>query len=133
MGKNLIPSIAKELGVEIGEVFGIKNSDYKYQFTDTCLVCCPYLDSQQEMPNTLGMLVCGKREIVKIPFEPKNGDKYYTYSLLSKDLRITSATWQSDVYDYARKKLGWIFRNQKEAENAQYEKYHELMGRNLVE
>lgn len=34
MTKNLVPLIVKELGLEIGEVFTIRNAEFQYRFSD---------------------------------------------------------------------------------------------------
>lgn len=34
MTKNLVPLIVKELGLEIGEIFTIRNAEFQYRFSD---------------------------------------------------------------------------------------------------
>lgn len=68
--RNLIPLIAKELGVEMGEEFKISNQHYVYKFTEDGLIgiksngtfsaSCVFLE-----------LISGKGNIIKLPPKPK--------------------------------------------------------------
>ena len=59
MNKNLIPTIAENLGVKVGEVFYIRNSLDKYMFTDKDLIY--YNDGIKEWKHSkmLNMFVNG--------------------------------------------------------------------------
>lgn len=70
MAKNLIPEIAKMLGVELGEEFKIKGYDgLTYKLTDNGLELTT-VDGQKTKwfdHGALNSLLKGKMEIVKLP------------------------------------------------------------------
>lgn len=95
MGKNLIPQIAKILGVELYEEFKIKDrhgeliSDKTYKFGKNTLLYC-YQDDDicyTASRTTLQSLLNGKYEIVKIPWKPK---KMNTTGHLNSHLKMES-------------------------------------------
>lgn len=122
MAKNLIPGIAKMLGVELGEKFEIKG--YKglvYKFVDDELIVnstddkgCSGLTANM----TLVSLLKGKREIVKLPWKPRKGDVYYSFALLG-DTWVVRPLWCGDFpNEYALFDKGWVYRTKEEAEAA---------------
>lgn len=122
MSKNLIPEIARMLGVEVGEKFGIKG--YKglvYKFVDDELIVnstddkgCSGLTANM----TLVSLLKGKREIVKLPWKPREGEKYWTFGSAQLQWNVTSYCWYGNPDDVAMFKAGWIYRTREEAEAA---------------
>jgi hypothetical protein len=134
---NLIPIIAKELGVEIGEEFRIKDEsgvdeDF-HRFTDCGLV---YYDqamcSWQESAMIL-KLIDGSAEVVKKPFEPKDGETYWYVTWNDDELGSTISVWYEGPKEYAVKYCGNIFRTQAEAEKHKFEIYEKLTGRKWEE
>jgi hypothetical protein len=119
MAKNLIPGIAKMLGVELGEKFEIKG--YKglvYKFVDDELIVnstddkgCSGLTANM----TLVSLLKGKREIVKLPWKPKKGDVYSTFGLLGDKWIVRSLWWGGFPEEYALLDKGWVYRTHGEA------------------
>jgi hypothetical protein len=119
MAKNLIPGIAKMLGVELGEKFEIKG--YKglvYKFVDDELIVnstddkgCSGLTANM----TLVSLLKGKREIVKLPWKLKKGDVYYTFELLGDKWVVRSFWWGGFPNEYALLDKGWVYRTREEA------------------
>lgn len=123
---NLIPVIAKELGVEIGEEFAIKGIEKtKYRFQSDML--------EASTINTVwicsGLYInrLAEVEIIKLPFEPKNGEKYWTYK--DTDFNIATDIWNGFVSDYMNKNCGCVFRTKQEAIKARPAKYKELTGK----
>lgn len=121
--ENLIPEIAKMLGVEVGEGFEVKG--YKgltYQFTDDELIVYDNKNTETEYTTanmTLVSLLKGEREIVKLPWKPKIGDTYWTFYINDVDLLdIDWYIWHKDVDDLARVKAGWAYRTVEDAEEA---------------
>lgn len=141
---NLIPKIAEMLGVEIGEEFKLKqtNGDIKsakyrfrnigdqtiYEHTDFCgdwTMC-----SAEEV----GLLVLGKHEIVKLPFEPKDGEQYWFIGLYDEKPTVMHTIWNSaDMTHYERKYSGNVFRGFDDSHKMQYEIYEKLTGRKWEE
>lgn len=122
MAKNLIPGIAKMLGVELGEKFEIKG--YKglvYKFVDDELIVnstddkgCSGLTANM----TLVSLLKGKREIVKLPWKPKKGETIYSFTLMYGNWVVYSYVWLNSPCDYALLGKGWVYRTEAEAEAA---------------
>lgn len=123
MSKNLIPEIAKMLGVELGEEFKIKGYDgLTYKLTDNGLELTT-VDGQKTKwfdNGALNSLLKGKMEIVKLPWKPKKGETYWTFILYDSDIRlgIEPHKWLDDIFDFALFKAGWIYRSYEEAEAA---------------
>ena len=123
MAKNLIPEIARMLGVEIGEEFKIKGREgaiYKF-IVDGLLVS--YDDAEKVYIATnvpLVGLVRGDIEIVKLPWKPKKGEKYwgFWYSQLNDTWLVILYTWGNNPEDFAFYKAGWVFHTKKEAKAA---------------
>ena len=124
MSKNLIPEIAKMLGVELGEEFKIKGYDgLTYKLTDAGLELTT-VDGQKTKwfdHGALNSLLKGKMEIVKLPWKPKKGELVYTFCFCigSNDKwTVTWRHWENRVEEIALLKAGWIYRSRAEAERA---------------
>lgn len=134
MAKNLIPEIAKMLGVEIGETFYIKepnNNAVLYKITDTGLfsICQGRESTNVYEPIMFCNIIAGDIEIIKLPWEPKQGECYFHPEVLSK--RVGHSRWIGDNYDYAFKALGMIYRTKAEAKAHFAKDYRKLTGRKL--
>lgn len=123
MAKNLIPEIAKMLGVEIGEEFKIKGDDefMVYRFDSDGLKLTH--DSGTEIATIYANvafvgLVNGKDEIIKLPWKPKKGDAYYTFEIFRGKWVVRSLWWTGAPCTYALLDKGWVFRTKEEAEDA---------------
>ena len=123
MAKNLIPEIARMLGVEIGEEFKIKGREgaiYKF-IVDGLLVSDDDAEKVYIATNVpLVGLVRGDIEIVKLPWKPKKGEKYwgFWYSQLNDAWLVILYTWGNNPGDFAFYKAGWVFHTKKEAKAA---------------
>lgn len=118
MAKNLIPEIAKMLGVELNEEFKIKGREgaiYKF-IADGLLVSD---DDAEKVYTTAHMplvgLVRGDIEIVKLPWKPKKGDVYSTFGLLGDKWIVRSLWWGGFPEEYALLDKGWVYRTHGEA------------------
>ena len=122
MSKNLIPEIAKMLGVEIGEEFKVKGDDETtYSFTDDGLkliynggIGIAEISSDAAFID----LVNGKDEIVKLPWKPKERDIFYSFSTTYGKWVVRSNMWAGAPCDYALLDKGWVYRTKEEAEDA---------------
>lgn len=123
MAKNLIPQIAHMLGVELGEEFKIKGYDgLIYKLTDAGLELTT-VDGQKTKwfdHGALNSLLKGKFEIVKLPWKPKEGEKYwgFWYSSLNDAWIVLLYTWGNNPADFAFYKAGWVYRTKEEAQAA---------------
>ena len=133
MAKNLIPEIAKLLGVEIGEKFMANDRGVN-------VLCGIYEDGLCKLnhdgskrpgfgDDLLGKILRGKSEIVKLPWEPQEGDMYYI--LNTRALFIESFMWDNGTFDYLAKNMGIIYRTKAEAEAHLEEDYKRLTGKPL--
>lgn len=122
MAKNLIPEIAKMLGVELGEAFKVKGDDETtYIFTDDGLKLTydggiGIVEISSDV--AFAALVNGKDEIVKLPWKPKKGDVYFTFELLDGKWVVRSFWWGGFPNEYALLDKGWIYRTCEEAQAA---------------
>lgn len=81
MTKNLIPEIAKMLGVQISEEFKVTDSELTYRFTMKHLESYCEGDSWRLChPDALVNLIEGRCEVIKLPWCPQCGDKFWTYA-----------------------------------------------------
>ena len=139
---NLIPKIAEMLGVEVGEEFklkqtsgDIKSAKYRfrnigdqiiYEHTDFCG------DWTMCSAEAVGLLVLGKHEIVKLPFEPKAGEVYWYVYWVTDYIRVTCTPFADDDMHYHHKYCGNCFRTEAEAEREKYNIYEKLTGMKWV-
>ena len=131
MGKNLIPVIAKELGVKIGEEFNVtgyaKTIRFKFDKTgllwiDECEKIWAYTDV-----STFFRLIDGDNEVIKPPFKPKENEKYWTY--FGDKFSVEYTFWGNTTFDYGFESIGCVFRTKEEAIKARPAKYKELTGK----
>lgn len=145
MNKSLIPAIANLLGVELGERFkvcskGCAEIDFplftnEYFLDEKGGLMCSNEDSFCKVNDAsmLGNIILGEFEIMKLPWSPKDGDKYYTIGFTGSSIKpyITWYIWNGHVIDYTRLKLGLIYRTEKEAMVHMSEDYERLTGKKL--
>ena len=139
MSKNLIPEIAKLLGVEMEEAFKIRRPDYEvcengiYAFFENEGLMKK--NEQAEFDNNSSIefedLCLGNYEVVKIPWEPKKDERYYIPSVSNQC--VQKYFWHEYTLDFAMKALGMIYRTKEEAEAHLEEDYEKLTGRKLHE
>lgn len=121
MAKNLIPEIARMLGVEIGEEFKIKGREgVIYKFIVDGLIVSD--DDAEKVYTTANMpligLVRGDIEVVKLPWKPKKGDVYSTFGRLGDKWVVRSLWWGGFPEEYALLDKGWVYHSEKEAQAA---------------
>lgn len=119
MGKNLIPDICKMLGVEVGEKFKIKGhtSETIYSIEDDGHIeVAPCFLSNIN----LRRLLSGDFEIVKLSWEPKEKEKFWSFYFLPNGFLMAAVRrWNSESIEHlALLKAGWVYRTQEEAEAA---------------
>lgn len=124
MAKNIIPEIAKMLGVELGEEFKIKEYGERiYRFDNSGLQLI-YDNGVRNLNITANMalscLLSGDIEIVKLPWKPKKDETFYTFGIHATENKwvVVSVKWWDNVKNLALYKIGWIYRSQAEAEAA---------------
>ena len=131
---NLIPKICEMLGIEVGEEFKLHWNCVEqtgiFRFTNYRLES-KFKDKEDWGEcSVLTELLNGGITIVKIPFEPKDGDRYFRIFLYSDgDIDVCSDTWMDWTTDYMCKYCGNCFRTKAEAEKHKYEVYERLTGK----
>lgn len=133
---NLIPKIAKELGVEIGEEFCIKDEsgideDF-HRFTDCGLVYYDQAMCEWQESARIIDLIDGRAEVVKKPFKPKEQELYWHVYVGDGEIGNTRFS-SGNTNDLMRVYCGNCFRTEKEAEAHKYEIYEKLTGRKWEE
>lgn len=131
MAKNYMADVAKVLGVELGEKFKVAERGCRYETVYYFDRNGAWDEDGQVADAIIPALLIGSYEIVKLPWKPKYGDKYYTYYTNGEEWLIWDSTWSGDVSDYARLKSGIVFRTSQEALNALPQRYKELTGKEL--
>lgn len=121
MAKNLIPEIARMLGVELGEEFKIKGREgviYKF-IVDGLIVSDDDAEMEWTSVNTIfDELLSGRLEIVKLPWKPKYGEDYYSFVLVYGKWVVQELWWRGFPEEYALLSKGWVYRSEKEAQAA---------------
>ena len=122
MAKNLIPEIARMLGVEIGEEFKVEGvADKTYKFIIDELIVCGEKNANHGYVSANMMLVSlakGDIEIVKLPWKPKKGDVYFTFVLMDDKWGVGSLHWGGFPNEYALLDKVWVYRTRAEAQAA---------------
>lgn len=133
MNKNIMSQIAQLLGVELGEEFkvNIATEDEIFRITEIGLELKKLESGSSDtgkttfqvwktIPSSFVKLCTGEAKIVKLPFNPKQGDVYWTFyrSTFSDKWLVTSVTWANTVTDIAKLKVGWCYRTEAEAKSA---------------
>ena len=128
MRKNYMAEVAKLLGVELGESFKITSDtqgdypgDYQnyYRFTENN--CFEFSDDGVEWKMTtaaalLKYILMGDIRIVKLPWKPRKGEKYYIpyISTQQKGMHVTYY-WNNDHIDIEHYRMGLVCKTPEEA------------------
>lgn len=126
---NYMEQVAKMLGVEIGERFAINFRDYAYSCTDYYLcedgLKCDSID--ERCKGDLIDLLTGLDTIIKEPWKPKKGDRFFAYMPVpdKRTAVLFEFTWDYDSHNRLLYKIGDCYRTKKDAEK-DYQKWYDL-------
>ena len=136
---NLIPKIAEALDIGLDEPLEISTRDgYKICRFFVRGNGVAYLEKYnkdfnqwtQENTDEIGKIVVGAYLVRKLPFEPKEYERYwYVYWNRNDPVNTTYAYWDGVVSNWADKYCGNCFRTEAEAEKHKYEVYEKLTGK----
>ena len=122
MRNNYMAEVAKLLGVELGESFEITSNtqgDYHnyYRFTENN--CLEISDDGVEWKTTIAAvllkhILMGDIRIVKLPWKPQEGDRYYFPCPASIE-KWDYSTWSERDVDYYRLNYGFVCKTMEEA------------------
>ena len=123
MRNNYMAEVAKLLGVELGETFKITSGiqdDYHryYQFTDKkCLkTSVDGVDWEIAAAMTLRGILMGDARIVKLPWKPRKGEKYYVPRIAIRPYdRHYYYYWSNSGVDIKRYDMGIVCKTPEEA------------------
>lgn len=126
MSKNHMAEVAALLGVELGEPFKITDDTHDdcqryHRFTESAGIEISDDGIEWKTAGTviLKFLLMGNVRIVKLPWKPKVGDKYYyVEESINGELYIETIKWNNDMTDYCAYRCGNCFASEEEA-NAQ--------------
>ena len=107
---NKMKELAGIFGLELGEEFTINGRGseyYPYVFTEDGLV-----DKDGDGVPIPTKLLRGVYTVEKLPFRPKEGQRYYT---CGAGLIVLDLNWVGCSYDLERQLLGVVFRTEQEA------------------
>ena len=119
MSKNLIPEIARMLGVKLGEKFKIKGDDeLTYRFTNAGLKLTH--DSGIELAQisanvALVDLMKGEEEIIKLHYRPDYRQMYWTFGLTDGIWVVVPREWEDYPAEILLADKGWTYRTREEA------------------
>ena len=125
MVKNYMADVAKLLGVEPNEEFEVvipeekEHKPIRYQFNSNQFGRWETEGGNSGFYvhwNLLLMILCGQAYIKKLPWQPKEGDRYY---FPVDGFTLTScAIWCDSTLEYALKEAGMIFKTKEECKAA---------------
>lgn len=121
MAKNLIPEIAKMLGVELNEEFKVdKYDELTFKFAENMLmVRADFKGAKWGITYVvLSELLGGDVEIIKLPWNPEMYETYYSFDIIYGVLVVCSNKWTGLPYQYALLAKGWALRTKEEAKAA---------------
>ena len=109
---NKMKEVAGILGLEIGEKFNVVYNNGEYlEYTPHTLTEEGVIDRDGDGTHILTNLLLGRYTIEKLPFRPKEGQRYYT---CDSNLIVLNFKWTGCCFDLERKLLGVVFRTEKE-------------------
>lgn len=118
MTKNLIPEIARMLGVTIGEEFKVdKYAEMTFKFTENMLVARADFKGAKWGINyvVLSELLGGYLEIVKLPWKPKMYEEYWTFGKLGEKWIVGTLSWRELPYEILLFDKGWVYHTRAES------------------
>lgn len=136
MSKNIMPEVLKMLGVEHGEKFKLYAEDcgecedvlFAFNHGEELIKISPNGCTEYANGKLLDILN-GYYEIVKLPWEPKEGERYFYPSISAK--RVDCTNWIYCSFDYAMKALGMVYKTLEEAQECFADDYEKLTGKKL--
>ena len=108
--------------MELGEEFKVEGvADKTYKFIIDELIVCGEENTNHGYVSANMMLVSlakGDANLIKLPWKPKKGDVYFTFTLMGDKWGTHSYWWGGFPDEYALLDKGWVYRSQAEAQAA---------------
>ena len=143
---NLIPKICEMLQLGIGEEFNLINTETKtlnitectptkYRLNNDCPTIIEYYIPSGDRWSRSGALfdiLHGNLEIVKLPFKPKEEERYWFYYVGDDEIGTTHFS-ETNTNDLMRVYCGNCFHTEAEAQAHKQEIYEKLTGKKWIE
>lgn len=127
--KNYIPKVAKMLDLVVGDEFLLEDvrdgsvyknpetgKEQKFVMTDYGVTAILDSGKQEIQPILFVGVLCGTYKIKKLPFNPKEGDKYFYISWSNNTHpTVKDTVWMGSTFDYMCYALHNVYRNYFEA------------------
>lgn len=130
MEMSLIAVLCERLGLEFNEEFTLKEYETERLMFENGKLYRYYAknDTWEIAPEEILIgIIFNSYEVVKLPYNPKIGQRFWTYWM---DWVITDFLWADNVANFEfRKACGCIFRTHEEALKALPVKYKEITGK----
>lgn len=140
MAKNLMPEIAKLLGVELGEEFELNGSNAIYKLSQYGFFFKCGGSWMRVSDYLLIDIIKGVHTIKKLPWKPKEEQTYYYIAWRRIDntgewkIRVeTTFFTEFSTPDNLRVAVGNCFRTKEEAEAAKFDAFERLTGKKWEE
>lgn len=136
MSINLIPEIAKMLGVNIREEFrlshnGVENIGLRVCIDESRILARPDNDKicawDTLDAHIIEGMFSGEYTVKREPWKPKYEEEYWTYTGI--DFCVWGKKWRGSAIDFAILKSGLAFRTEAEAIRERPRIYKELTGK----
>ena len=122
---NHMAEVAQMLGVELEEVFKVTDDDsgkyhnyYKFTEKKGIEVSDDNVKWEADTAGTLVLkwLLIGVARIIKLPWKPRKGEKYYTpYISTQQEGMYVTYYWNNDDIDIEHYRMGIVCKNPEEA------------------
>ena len=117
---NHMEEVAKMFGLELEEHFHITKKSYEntvYKFTkDGVAFYDNKLRTWYESVGVLAGILTGKTEVVKLPWKPQKGDKYYIPCIVAQpEYMYSRLYWNNDHIDIEHYRMGLVCKTPEEA------------------
>lgn len=123
MSKNHMAEVAALLGVELGrpfkisdDTYGIRQSYYRLTEENGCEISDDNTNWVTVSAEVLKWLVMGDVKVVKLPWKPREGEKYYVprIAIRPEDMHYYYY-WDNDGVDRKRYDMGIVCKTKEEA------------------
>lgn len=116
MAKNYMQDVAKLLGIELEEEFKLTGYSGTFVLTNKGMMWLAPDKRRSSEVFALEDLLTGRNELVKLPWQPQDGEFYYFPAVNFQ--HSCPAAWSNNSTDFALKEAGMIFKTKEECEAA---------------
>ena len=118
MNKNYMDKVAELLGLELGDEFALEKAPEHSIYRISADGIEVYHKEEcywEVLPQMLAHLLTGKERIIKMPWKPAEGERYYEPIIDNFLGRACFTCWSGSEYDNYRYENGLVFRTEEEA------------------